>query len=288
MKVAADYVDSCYQPIIQSGGKYDIKVSATSDSNILSSDIIICSLGARYRGYCANISRTFMVDAPQRVEVVYGILLALFNACLESMIPGNELKDVCDAAKNFLKERDPSLLSYLPKTLGFGIGIEFRDSSLVLNATNNTKFTAGMLFNLAVGFHNIPLSAEEKAQAPESVQKLEVYSMLLADVVVVQEGLPEVLTKLSKEYSDVSYSITGEDVRTVHLCRNCIVIIPFSNHGQNEEQANQEGENGQDNQQGGVRRSNRARDEKEANEECVSIHIHALTFYTVTMPFLSH
>eukprot|EP01036_Dinobryon_divergens_P030082 gene30082-39277_t len=91
VKVSAEFTDSCYQPIIQSGGKYDIKVSATSNADNLSSDIIICSLGARYKGYCANITRTFMVDA----------------------LP----KDVLETAKTFLRKKDATMLSYLPKSL---------------------------------------------------------------------------------------------------------------------------------------------------------------------------
>ena len=213
LKIAGDFTDSCYQPIIQSGGKYDIKVSASSNQDNLSPDVIICSLGARYKGYCANISRTFMVDAPTKVEKTYGTLLALYTACLECMIPGNEFKDVFEGAKTFLKKKDPNLLTFLPKNLGFAIGLEFRDSSLVLNNVNTTKFAVGMVFNLAVGFQNIPLSAEDKGKSPEVIQRLEVFSMLIGDVVAVQkEGLPEVLTKLSKEFGDVSYSISSENV----------------------------------------------------------------------------
>ena len=70
-KVSVDSVDACYSPIIQSGGKYDIKVSAFSDDEVLSPDVIICSLGSRFRGYCANMTRTFMVDAPPKIENTY-------------------------------------------------------------------------------------------------------------------------------------------------------------------------------------------------------------------------
>ena len=45
VKISADSVDTCYAPIIQSGGKYDIKVSAVSNEDNLSPDVIICSLG---------------------------------------------------------------------------------------------------------------------------------------------------------------------------------------------------------------------------------------------------
>ena len=39
--------------------------------------------------------------------------------------------------------RDASLLSFLPKTLGFAVGLEFRDNTLLLNSSNSTQFTDG-------------------------------------------------------------------------------------------------------------------------------------------------
>ena len=212
IKVAADAVDACYTPIVQSGGVYDIKPSAQSDEKRLSADVILCSIGARYKGYCANVSRTFMVDAPKKVEKTYATLVALYDACLEQMIPGNELRHVLEGAKAFLKKKDPELLNHLPKSLGFAVGLEFRDSTMVLSGLNTAKFAAGMVFNLSVGLHNVPLTEADKKGSPsEAVQKLSVFSLLLADVVALQaEGVPEVLTKFSKDFGDVSYNIGGK------------------------------------------------------------------------------
>eukprot|EP01038_Epipyxis_sp_PR26KG_P005811 gene5811-8017_t len=248
IKVSPESVDTCFSPIVQSGGKYDIRVSAQSNNENLSADVIICSLGARYKGYCANVSRTFMVDAPVKIENTYSILLQLYNACLEQMIVGNELKDVYEGAKSFLKGKDPSLLTYLPKSLGFAIGIEFRDSSLVLNATNTTKFSANMVFNLSVGLHNIPLASEDKSKSPEPIQKLDVFSLLIADCVCIQaDTVPDVLTKISKEFMEVSYNI-GDKA-----------------DDKNDVEDNDDDNNG-DAEATGVRRSSRAAEEKQASE----------------------
>lgn len=212
IKLSADAVESCYEPIIQSGGTYDIKLSAVSNDDSLTPNVILCSLGARYKSYCASIGRTFLVDAPKRIEKLYATLISLHDVCLEQMTRGRELKDVYEGARNFLKNKDSSLLSYLPKTFGFAIGIEFRDNTLILNQTNDAKFKTGMVFNLSVGLHNIPLSADETASSPEAVKKLSTFSLLLSDIVVIQnEGVPDVLTKFSKDYSDISYNI-GDQV----------------------------------------------------------------------------
>jgi nucleosome binding factor SPN SPT16 subunit len=251
LKLAADTVESCYDPIIQSGGKYDIKLSALSDNDNLSGNVVLCSLGARYKSYCASISRTFLVDVPPKIENTYNTLLSLYNRCLEAMIKGKELKDVYENARKYLQEKDPSLLTYLPKSFGFATGLEFRDSTLVLNQTNTAKFLSGQVFNLSVGFHNIPLTEEDTANCPESVKKLKVFSLLIADIVVVQnEGVPDVLTKLSKEFSDVSYKIGDQE-------------------GEGEEEEGDDDEGGTE-LVDGVRRSTRAREEKAANEAASS------------------
>jgi nucleosome binding factor SPN SPT16 subunit len=211
IKVSKDFVESCYFPIVQSGGKYDIRVSAQSNSDNLAYDIIICSLGARFKNYCANISRTFMVDAPPKVEQTYATLLNLYDKCLEKMIPGNELNEVMSIAHSFLSERDKSLLDHLPKTLGFAIGLEFKDSVLSLNGTNSNKFEEGMVFCLSVGFHKVPLTPADKARASPAVQKLNDFSLLLSDTVLIQKSGPaEILTKSTKDFGSVSYNLNDK------------------------------------------------------------------------------
>lgn len=61
-----DMVDICYPPIIQSGGTYSLKPSAMSTDEPLHFGIVLCSLGVRYKSYCTNIGRTFLID-PSKV-----------------------------------------------------------------------------------------------------------------------------------------------------------------------------------------------------------------------------
>ena len=212
LKIAQDAIDVCFSPIVQSGGKYDIKISAQSNSDKLSSDVIICSLGARYKGYCANVSRTYMVDVPPKIEKTYSTLLAVFNHCLEKMVPGNSLKDVIMSARSFLTKKDSTLVPYLSKTLGFCMGLEFRDNTLVLNEKSEAKFADGMIFTLSVGLAAVPLEADEKKGAQGDSAKLSTFSLLVADTVRVQrDGSADVLTKCAKEFADVSYNIGGDD-----------------------------------------------------------------------------
>ena len=76
------------------------------------------------------------------------------------MKAGEEMKSVFKEAVAFVQVSAPELVQYLPKSFGFCMDIEFRDSYLVLNATNANQFVPNMIFNLSVGFQGVPLSEE--------------------------------------------------------------------------------------------------------------------------------
>src|SRR6266511_651963 len=48
--VEFDSTEMCYAPNIQSGGVYDFEISSPPDKRELHSDIVLCSLGVRYKG----------------------------------------------------------------------------------------------------------------------------------------------------------------------------------------------------------------------------------------------
>lgn len=162
LSVPASDVLPCYFPIIQSGGNYDLKISAQSTSDKLSHDIITVSFGARYKLYCSNIARTFFIDPPKAVSSTYETLLEMQEACIDAMRPGNTLKAVYKAAvKHLVDNGRDDLVTKLPKNLGFAQGLDFRDTSLTLSAKNTVTFRKGMVFCLALGFQDLELSEDD-------------------------------------------------------------------------------------------------------------------------------
>lgn len=98
------------------------RASAESNSKKLQQDIIICSMGVSYRGYCANMARTILVDPPKKVQGAYKALTEAFEACVDAMRPGEPLKAVHEACRAYLEKKHPEYLQYLPKTFGSSIG----------------------------------------------------------------------------------------------------------------------------------------------------------------------
>ncbi|KAL5580411.1 hypothetical protein UlMin_012853 [Ulmus minor] len=207
VKLKAENVDICYPPIFQSGGDFDLKPSASSNDESLcydSTSVIICAVGSRYNSYCSNVARTFLIDANGVQSKAYEVLLRAHEAAIGSLKSGNKVSAAFQAALSVVEKDAPELVPHLTKTAGTGIGLEFRESGLNLNAKNDRILRPGMVFNVSLGFQNL--------QAETKNPKTQKFSVLLADTVIVRENVPEVLThSSSKAVKDVAYSFNEDD-----------------------------------------------------------------------------
>ncbi|KAJ8771821.1 hypothetical protein K2173_026998 [Erythroxylum novogranatense] len=207
VKLKAENVDICYPPIFQSGGEFDLKPSAASnDENLYydSTSVIICAIGSRYNSYCSNVARTFLIDANSTQSKAYEVLLKAHEAAINALKSGNKVSAVYQAALSVVEKDAPELSANLTKTAGTGIGLEFRESGLSLNAKNDRVLRPGMVFNVSLGFQNL--------QNETKKSKNQKFSVLLADTVIVGEKVPEVVTsKSSKAVKDVAYSFNEDE-----------------------------------------------------------------------------
>ncbi|XP_044499487.1 FACT complex subunit SPT16-like isoform X1 [Mangifera indica] len=207
VKLKAENVDICYPPIFQSGGEFDLKPSASSnDENLYydSTSVIICAIGSRYNSYCSNVARTFLIDANAMQIKAYEVLLKAHEAAIGALKSGNKVSAVYSAAVSVVEKDAPELAANLTRTAGTGIGLEFRESGLSLNARNDRVLKQGMVFNVLLGFQNL--------QTETKNPKTRKFSVLLADTVIIGEKAPDVITsKSSKAVKDVAYSFNEDD-----------------------------------------------------------------------------
>ncbi|XP_068662318.1 FACT complex subunit SPT16 [Aristolochia californica] len=206
VKLKAENVDICYPPIFQSGGEFDLKPSASSNDDNLyydSTSVIICAVGSRYNSYCSNVARTFLIDANPMQSKAYEVLFKAQEAAISALKSGNKISSVYQAALSVVEKEAPELTSHLTKSAGTGIGLEFRESGLSLNARNDRVLKPGMVFNVSLGFQNL--------QAETKNSKTEKFSLLLADTVIIGDK-PEVATSFSsKAVKDVAYSFNEDE-----------------------------------------------------------------------------
>lgn len=206
-KLKAENVDICYPPIFQSGGEFDLRPSAASNDELLyydSASVIICAVGSRYKSYCCNIARTFLIDANPLQSKAYEVLLRAHDAAISALKPGNKVSAAYQAALSVVEKDAPELIPNLTKSAGTGIGLEFRESGLNLNAKNDRVVKAGMIFNVSLGFQSL--------QNQTNNPKKQNFSLLLADTVIIDNDRTEVATsKSSKAVKDVAYSFNEDE-----------------------------------------------------------------------------
>uniref|UniRef100_R7WDH2 FACT complex subunit n=1 Tax=Aegilops tauschii TaxID=37682 RepID=R7WDH2_AEGTA len=207
VKLKADNVDICYPPVFQSGGKYDLRPSASSNDDDLhydSGSVIICALGAKYSGYCSNVARTFLIDCNAEKCNAYKVLRQAHDAAIAALTPGSKCCSSYQAAVTVIRDQAPELLPFLTKSAGTGIGIEFRESWLSLSEKNGRTLKEGMIFNVSLGFQNLIDKTNN--------EKTKEFSLWLADTVLVCKENPKVLTSfISKADSDAFYLFDEEN-----------------------------------------------------------------------------
>ncbi|KAE8144639.1 FACT complex subunit-domain-containing protein [Aspergillus avenaceus] len=181
-------IDWAYGPVIQSGGKYDLKLTATSDNGNLQPGIIIAGFGIRYKTYSSIISRTYLVDPSKSQEANYAFLLNIHETVMKDIRDGTVVKDLFNKAIGLVRAKKPELESHFVKNIGAGIGIELRDANMILNSKNNKVLKSGMTLAITVGLTDVEESeSKDKRKA--------VYSMVITDTVRVGENGPHIFTK---------------------------------------------------------------------------------------------
>lgn len=205
----AQQIDWAYGPVIQSGGKYDLKLTATSDNNNLQPGIIIASFGVRYKTYSSLIARTYLVDPSKSQEANYSLLLAVREAIMQDVRDGTVAKDLYNKAIGLIRGRNPDLENKFVKNVGAGVGIELRDSNMLLTGKNGIVLKSGMTLSITVGFTGIEsLDTVDKKHGG--------YSMVITDTVRVGENGPHVFTKDAGVDMDSVSFYFGDEEETHH------------------------------------------------------------------------
>ncbi|KAF5401076.1 FACT complex large subunit [Paragonimus heterotremus] len=203
-----DSLEMCYDPIIQSGGRFNLKFSIESDDQNLHFGVIICALGVRYQSYCSNVIRTLLVNPTEEQSTVYAYLHDLLDWAIAEIKPGMKVADFCQSVIKKVESERPDLSDNLIRSFGFVTGIEFRDSHQLLTTKSTGTFRQGMTLNFNMGFQNL---SNPKAENTKDKQ----YALWLGDVIGVglgEDGLNAVYTLAAKRRpKSVSLYIREDD-----------------------------------------------------------------------------
>ncbi|MHA1821210.1 MAG: M24 family metallopeptidase [Promethearchaeota archaeon] len=144
-----------FETIVASGPNSWFPHATATERVIHEGDIVTLDLGAIYKGYCSDTTRTVIVGSPPYDEKLKKIINEVNNAqkaALEIIKPGIECNKVDAAARNYLK--DIGWDKYFIHSLGHGVGLEVHDPGPFLTPSQTgIKLEEGMVVTVEPGVY---------------------------------------------------------------------------------------------------------------------------------------
>lgn len=115
-----------FETIVASGPRTALPHAATGRRNLCEGDLLLCDFGARWAGYCSDLSRTFVIgQATQRQTEVYGVVLEAQRAALAALRAGATGAEVDAATRRSFESR--GLEERFSHSTGHGLGLEVHE-----------------------------------------------------------------------------------------------------------------------------------------------------------------
>ncbi len=131
--------------IVASGNQSAIPHGDTSDDAtnlILAGEAVVVDLGARYMGYCSDLTRTFfMGNATQEMMDVYNITLEAQEAAIEVVQTGVMARDVDAVARDIISSYGYG--DFFIHALGHGLGVYIHMPPTLSPSSNEILFESG-------------------------------------------------------------------------------------------------------------------------------------------------
>jgi Xaa-Pro aminopeptidase len=141
---SSEYVEA-FGVIVASGEQSALPHGDTSDDEtnlILPGEVVVVDLGARYMGYCTDLTRTFfMGNATQEMMEIYNITLEAELAAFEVVQSGVWARDVDAAARDVISSYGYG--ENFIHALGHGIGLYIHMPPTLSPSSNEILFESG-------------------------------------------------------------------------------------------------------------------------------------------------
>jgi nucleosome binding factor SPN SPT16 subunit len=182
-------LDWATQPVVQSGGSYDLRFASDPDGNNLHAGVIVAALGLRYNSYSSLVARTYLVDPTKEQESNYKLLVSVHEVVLKAIRDGIQARDVYNKAMVLVKNaKKPELEKSFLKSVGYGIGIETKDTTLPLGPKSTRVLKDGMTLIVQTGFQDLENKGAQSKRG-------KTYSLAIVDTVRVTADGTAVFTK---------------------------------------------------------------------------------------------
>ncbi|RMF56211.1 aminopeptidase P family protein [Candidatus Woesearchaeota archaeon] len=138
--------DLAFEPIIASGKNSSLPHYKTSDKK-LGKGFCVIDFGARYKGYCSDMSRTLYLGKPSRKDIV---LYEKLRRIQEKIIEMARTRVKCSELDLFARKWIGN--KYFIHGLGHGIGVEVHEMPKINNKSKE-RLKEGVVFTIEPGMY---------------------------------------------------------------------------------------------------------------------------------------
>ncbi|MGI5901954.1 MAG: M24 family metallopeptidase [Desulfitobacteriia bacterium] len=170
-----------FEYIVASGFRGALPHGVASEKKIKNGELLTMDFGAKYQGYCSDLTRTVSIGKPTlKQKEVYNLVLEAQLAALEAIKPGLKGKEIDRVARDIISKAGYG--EYFGHGLGHSVGLEIHESPF-LNTREEKVLEPGMIVTVEPGIY-IPGWG----------------GVRIEDMVLVTNSGAEVLTQASKEF----------------------------------------------------------------------------------------
>lgn len=144
-----------HTPVVQSNGNFDLSYSAGSDKKLLDvnrGSTVVLSLGSRYGGYCASVTRTLLVHPTEEQKAAYESLLSAQSTAIAACVDGAPVSKPYEAARQALSKE---LAEHMTANAGSPLSMQIADTSHSLSLDGYGHLKEGIMLNVALGVSNL-------------------------------------------------------------------------------------------------------------------------------------
>ena len=140
-----------FETIVASGPRTALPHAATGRRTLEEGDLLLLDFGARWEGYCSDLTRTFVIGEPApRQREIYEAVLEARREAVAALRPGAVAADVDDAARAVFRAR--GLEDRFLHSTGHGLGLEVHEGPS-LRREGEGGVVAGMVVTVEPGLY---------------------------------------------------------------------------------------------------------------------------------------
>jgi Xaa-Pro aminopeptidase len=143
--------NTAFETILISGPKTSLPHGVPSERKLQRKDFVTIDFGARFKGYCSDMTRTVIIGEPSEQQLsIYNAVLDAQNKALEAIKPGLKGKDIDDVARRHISDRGYG--NYFGHGLGHGVGLEIHEAPRLSPNVENVLLP-GMVVTVEPGIY---------------------------------------------------------------------------------------------------------------------------------------